>query len=221
MNRPMQIAAAAIVAVLAGCATKGYEKSESAAAAARTTKTAVATLATQTQACLVSMGTLFGQPYQDLPARFERFSKDVDGLSSANTRLASSVSSLERTVDARFRSWDAENATFANRELRTHAEKRRDEVFATWQQAQGPMDKGVAFAGAVSGQFADLRKLLSNDLTPGGVEAATGFADKARAEAEKVVESTKAWSDGLDAAIQALSTGPTSAPAPATAPPAK
>jgi hypothetical protein len=209
----MQYAAAAIVVIAAGCASKGYQKSESTAQAARTAKSAVTTLAESTQACVGSLDTLFGEPRQDLQARFETFSKDVDAMASANTKLARAVASLKTTADARFAAWDSENAQLSNREVRTHAEQRRDEVFAVWQQTEASVDKGAASASTVAGQFADLRKMLTSDLTPGGVQAASGLADKTRSEAEKLIDATKGWTERLDAAIESSSTGPTSPPA--------
>jgi hypothetical protein len=217
MSRATQYAAVAIVTIAAGCATKGYQKSESTAEAARTAKTAVTAMADATKTSLASLNTLFGEPRQDLPIRLESFSKDVDAMTSANSRLQSAVVSLRVAADARFKSWDSENATLSNSEVRTHAEQRRAEVFAVWQQTEASMDKGVAFAGSVSTQFAELRKMLASDLTPAGVESASGLAGKARSEAEKLVESTKTWNERLDAAIESASTGPTSPP-PATEP---
>jgi len=209
----MQYAGVAIFTIAAGCASKGYQKSESTAEAARTTKSAVTTLAESTQAGVASLDTLFGEPRQDLPARFESFSKDVDAMTLANTKLARAVASLKTTADARFKAWDSENSQLSNREVRTHAEQRRDEVFAVWHQTEASIDKGAAFADSVAAQFADLRKMLTSDLTPGGVQAASGLADKTRSEAQKLIESTKGWIERLDAAIESSSTGPTSPPA--------
>ena len=149
---------------------------------------------------------------KDLKARFQGFSTDVDALTAANSKLARAVASLKTTADARFSAWDSENATLTDREVRTHAEQRRDEVFAVWNKTELSIDQGAAFANSVAAQFADLRKMLASDLSPGGVDAASGLAGKARSEAEKLLGSTKGWIERLDAAIESASTGPTSPP---------
>src|SRR6187455_594659 len=95
MNRAMQYAAAAIVTIAAGCATKGYDKAESTANAARAAKSAVTSLEEATTAGLASLNTLFSEPRQDLKARFQGFSTDVDALTAANSKLARAVASLK------------------------------------------------------------------------------------------------------------------------------
>jgi gas vesicle protein len=207
------LSALAVSAVFAaaGCSSRGYETGEAAAESARSTKASISTFAEKTQSALGSMGTLFTSPYQDLAARYETFRKDVDALDTATKSMSSSIASLRKSVDARFKAWDSENMSFQSGDVRTHSQERREEVFRQWQKAQEPLDAGLNRATAMNAQFVDLKKLLGNDLTPKGVESAENLAASARTEAEKVQEATKSWTERLDEAIEALSTGPTTA----------
>jgi hypothetical protein len=222
MSRTIHALAVSLAVIAAGCSSRGYQTGESAATAARNTKSSISSYSERTQAVLGSMGSLFKEPYQDLPTKYEAFRKDVDTLGISSSNLSSSVTSLKSSVDARFKAWDQENANLTSREVRMHSEERREQVFESWQQAQAPLEAGVARTKALATQFDDLKKLLANDLTPKGVESASGLADKARSEAEKIVDASKSWMEKLDGAIEALSTGPTSPPpAPAPAPASK
>jgi hypothetical protein len=211
MNRiTMVFAAAALLGFATACASQGYRKSENAAQAVAAEKKNVLDLREQTSTALAALSGLTAEPMQDLPARFETFSRRVDAVAHASSNVHEAAAESSRISVARFTAWEKENLKLSNADLRAHAEGRRGEVQTLHGNARAATEEGLALTSPFVTDLQDLRRLLSNDLTPAGVKSAAEPADRVRRAAEKLIAYVPTWTESLDRAVEALSTGPSS-----------
>jgi hypothetical protein len=200
--------APAMVVVLAtGCTAKGYELSETAALSTRRLKDSIATFQTRSDAAIAALDALAAEPVADLPGRFAKFTTEVNAVGSASQLLKRSVGQMRGSAEARFRAWDAENRTFTSADVRAVSEKRRAEVQEAYDKASSANDGGVEQAAAFSNDLANLRKLLSLDLSKAGIDSVSDLAKTVRKDHERMTEYGRAWSQQLDGAVEAFSAG--------------
>ena len=216
MRTTIAFAAAAVLA--AGCASRGYEQSESVAAGIRQAGDAAQRLDDAGQAMLAALDTLTGEPRQDLPARFAAFSSAVDTLVSAEGSFRKTLESARGGVKTRFAAWEQELTQYSNADIRAKSEGRMKEVKESFQEAGEKADAILPLSATLVSDSQDLRRLLSSDLTPSGLDTAASASKKLRSGHGDVKKAGEKARKALGEAAEAFAAAPPPPPAPAEEP---
>ena len=100
----------------------------------------------------------------------------------------------------------AEDATYTNPAIQARSQQRRGEAQDVVNKASADADAMLQQAGTFTSYLADLRKLLSNDLTPKGVASISDLAQNARASNGRLHQMAQPTIASLTAASDALAT---------------
>jgi hypothetical protein len=167
-------------AFAAGCASKGYHKSEDLADSIHGTVAAVDAYGTSRAAACTSMNAMIAEPLENLPARFEVFNADVDRVVSADGSLRGAIASMKSSAQSRYKSWGEENLAYNDNDMQVRSQRNRAEAREAFlklvEAADAMLERSASFVTYLS----DFRKVLFNDLSPKGVASVTDFAAKAR-----------------------------------------
>jgi hypothetical protein len=203
--RKFFVAASFVAAALAaGCASRGYQKSEDTAGAMQAAVDSANAFSSARQSAFDTMNALTSEPYDGLPPKFEAFSSAVDGVTSAEANFRSSIASMKSAAAARFEAWEKEDATYTNPAIQARSQQRRGEAQGAVTKASTDADAMLEQAASFTSFLGDLRKLLANDLTPKSVSGVGDLVKNAKASngrlhqmATPTVNSLKAASDAL------------------------
>jgi len=157
MNR-ITVAVVAVAAfVAAGCASRGYSKSEDTAHVMQSAVDSTMTFGVSRQAAFDAMNLLTSEPYEGLAAKFESFNAAVDTVASSEKALRSGVGSIRPAAQSRFAAWEKENATFENAGIQARSQQRLSEAQAMVEKAATGADAMLEQAGAFVSYLSDLR----------------------------------------------------------------
>jgi DUF2959 family protein len=198
---------AVLAAAAAGCATQGYERAANTAAQVRAVRTSVEAFQKQVDVTTASMSALLGGAHDGLREKFEAFSREVDALASSGGSYKSSVQSMRRAAMDRFQSWEAESQQITNAEMRAKSSERRSEVMDTYRAAEAAAEEMASQIGPFVLDIQDLRKVLSIDLTPAGIDAASDLSGRIKEGSRKVAKAAKPVLETVDRAADALAAG--------------
>ncbi len=210
------VRAGAVVAIacagvwLAGCTTTAYKQGDRAADAARTTAMQVQTERQALEAAQATLNNLIDKPAADLKPQLLSFSTALETLAAAAKKAEIRGDQLMRGNAAFMAAWEKQLTTITDAKVRSRSEERKSGVSNRFDAAHNRFLKSQDTLRPLISYLEDLRKALSADLTPGGVEAVKGLATNANSTA------TKVQSDLADAITQlnALSASMSSAQAP-------
>jgi len=192
-------------ALATGCASKGYQRSEQVSDSIHGTVAAVDAYGTSRKDSFDSMCALVAEPLDNLPAKFEAFNTSVDRVVSADGSLRGAVASMKSTAGARFQAWGRENVSYSDADMQIQSQKFRAEAAEVFRKAAQDSDAMLECSAGFVAYLSDLRKILSNDLTPKGVAGVSGFAAKARASNDRLDEMARPTRVSLGAAADAMS----------------
>lgn len=190
----------------AGCAASGYERSQDVADAMRAAVAAAESFGRARQAAFDAMNALAEEPLENLPAKFKTFSASVDGVTGAESYFRSSVVDAKTSAGRRFQAWEREDATYSNPSIQARSQQRRAEARGAVDKAGADADAMLEQAAGFVSYLSDLRKLLSNDLTPKGVAGIADLARNARAANGRLDQMARPTIASLGAAAEALGT---------------
>ncbi len=182
------LACASMLAVccLAGCTSAGYQKGDVAASGMQTAATEVQAeglALDQTVACLRE---LVEEPSGDLRRPFKRFSKSVDRLIATTQRTDNTGKRMRDKSAAYFLAWDQQLQVIDYGHIRDLSETRRTEVTNRVEAVNRRYQESQAAVQPLISYFLDIRKALSTDLTPGGIESLKGIVQNANENVAKV-----------------------------------
>lgn len=205
--RKFFVAASIVAAALAaGCASQGYQKSQDTAGAMQAAVDSANAFGSARQGAFDTMNALTSEPYEGLPAKFDAFNKAVDGVVSAEANFRSSIAGMKSAAAARFEAWEKEDATYTNPAIQARSQQRRGEAQGAVTKASTDADAMLEQAAGFVSFLGDLRKLLSNDLTPKGVAGVDDLVRNAKASNGRLHQMATPTINSLNAASEALST---------------
>ena len=118
-------ASLALVALISGCASSGYQRADSTAATLRHSADRIAKGTNQVDTALVSLGQLVDHPTADLKPQFSKFNTAVNGLESLSNDLGRQVVSMQQKGVAYFQKWEEDLAMIQNTSIREASAERR------------------------------------------------------------------------------------------------
>ncbi len=169
-----------VALVVGGCGSSGVSRLDTTTAGALQTVWELGEARINVKNVETSLAGLSGS---DLRGAFKTFDESVSQLESKAERVRSRNAAMKARATEHQNAWEAEIAKINNTDAKAISTQRRAafvEQFATVQSAMGELKS--AYDPFVS-DLKDLRLLLGNDLTPGGLAAAKGLIERSKAEA--------------------------------------
>lgn len=186
--------ALALAALVAGCATHGYQKADNAGAYLATAADRVDKGVAQIDTATAALKDLVENPQADMKAQFKTYSAAVASLESltkdTNAR-ATKIASLGTNYLA---TWATNLTTIKNEDIRKQSAERREAVMKQFENVKASYaDASKAFSPLLS-DLRDIRTALSTDLTAAGVDAIRKSMTGVNKHAEDVRKSLGALS---------------------------
>jgi len=208
MRTVRSFAVVAVAALVAACASSGQQLAESVAEKTRRVKSSTADFETVSRAALAELDALCAAPAPDLAAHFKTFQHAVEVVNAAEDTVRANARKVDEAARDRFETWERENREIANPEIAQHAEARRRELSSSYLKSKAVTDAGVVHVGAFADHLVDVRRNLSNDLTPPGVAAAAPFVKSLHKEFDEVADFINDWNKELAKEADLFSTAP-------------
>lgn len=171
---------------LAGCTSTGYQKGDVAAVSMQKAAGEVQVESQAMDKSIAALKDLVEQPNGDLRPYFKRFSRSVDQLIASAQRTENTGQRMREKNAAYLQAWDQQLQTIEYQHIRELSEARKAEVTTRvgavdrrYQESQAAVQPLIAY-------LLDIRKALSADLTPGGLDALKGIVQNANENVAKV-----------------------------------
>ncbi len=177
---------ATVTAGLTGCSSAGYTKGN---AASRSFENAAAEVQAQSEDLDQTIGTLkqlITQPGPDLRKPFRRYSRHLDRFAASALRVEATGHLLEQKHAEYLRAWEQELSAIDFEHVRALSQARRAEVSQRFDAVHRRYQENQAVVQPMIAYFQDIRRALSTDLTPGGLQALKGTVAHADENAAKV-----------------------------------
>jgi len=115
----------------------------------------------------------------DQKAQFKKYDSAVKKLSSDYQKAVDRTTAMREKARAYFEQWQASSTNIVNEDIRKINEKRFEEVKEAFQDVDSSLKHVKEAYSPFLSDLNDIRQALSVDLTPGGVKAMAGIAEKA------------------------------------------
>lgn len=165
-------------ALTGGCATTGMDRSAKASNSIREVDSEIRKMSTQIDVTANSLYALVTPGQADLKKPFEKYADNLAKLDKEGKTVLKRLDEMKVNSKEYFGEWEKQGDTFTNPEIRELSQQRRSylaEVYARVPAA------GAGIKGSYHDYLTDLqeiKKYLSNDLTPQGIEGITPVAKK-------------------------------------------
>jgi len=169
-----------------GCASKGPEQIESAVESMRTMRASLGQSRNQIGTTVTALNTMVREPQPDLKPQYARFGEQLDLLDSQGQAIQKRASSMRQKRDAYLAAWDKELASVQSPDLKEKGQERREEVRKTVTKMEEATGKTREDYDALMRDLKDIRKYLSLDLNPTGLDSVKRQAQSATEKSEKV-----------------------------------
>ena len=170
---------AVLAALLAGCATSGYQKAETATTSMSQLRQELLAGKQQIDGTLGALDRLVGQPSLDLRAGYDAFRREVSLMDRQAKRTRNRADSMWKSGQAYLDAWDSEMAAYATAAVRQRSEERRAEVIRDYQMLSRMMLATRDAFQPFMADVADIERALSTDLTRSGIATVVPIAEKA------------------------------------------
>jgi len=162
---------AGAVCVVSGCASHGYEKGDIAAASMQKAAAEVQAEQRALDATVSALGELVNTQGGDLGLLFRRYSDSLDHLVAAAHRTETTGKKMEVKNADYVDAWDRQLQSIDYQHIRDLSEARRAEVTNRMETVSRRYRESQAAVQPLISYFEDIRKALSTDLTPAGLES--------------------------------------------------
>lgn len=167
----LAIAGLCFLSAATGCADKGYQKADLAAEALTTAKAEASAVQIQMNKTVDSLATLVNKPAPDLKPQYKAYCDNVDLLEEQAASLHSKANSMEEKKAAWLTQWETNRAQIKDPSIRAASQARADEAKAQFTKVGDAYRTLQKSFGTVRQNLQDVKNVLSNDLTQGGVKS--------------------------------------------------
>ena len=189
---------------LLACATQASQ--EQLAASIKEARSEATRAADQLKTTLDSLTALTQQKEGDLRPAYKAFAAEIPKTEAAAAWTRSRVQWMANDGQKYFAEWQKTITSIANESLRKKAQKRLDNVRSSYDEiAVSLKASGEKFQPFLS-DLADIQKILSTDITAGGVKAVRGTVSSANWKYKAVSSTINDSLKEMDKMAKALST---------------
>jgi len=193
------LVAAVALAPLPSMAQQAKSAEKSAKALETITK-AMTSVKTQVEDALTSLTAVTNaKDSKDLQSNFKDFSKRVDDMVKGREKARKGSEDFKAQREDYLKTWQKEMGEIQNPEIKATMEARQAKVTELMESVKPPFEAAKASFDPFMADLVDTKKMLSMDLTSGGVAAASPITSKTLADGKTVVSN-------IDTVLQALTT---------------
>lgn len=197
--------ATALAAVLAGCASKSYDKGAVTSAALQSAGTAVTHTSTSVTDVLGALNNLTFKSEGDLRIQYDAFVSATKKLDQSVANLGSKVATMRDAAAAYSQNWSNQLATITSPELRARSAARMNEVTAKLQDMDASYLDVKNSMRPFMGDSKDIQTYLGTDLTAGGLASIKDVVAKTKVDAVPLRDSIKQLGASFNSLGAALS----------------
>jgi hypothetical protein len=185
------LALAAAVTVMAGCASSTYDKGAATSASLQSAADAVAHTSTSVTDVLGALNNLTFKSQGDLRKQYDALVSATSKLDKSIATLGTKADSMRAAAAAYSQNWSNQLATIVSDELRKRSADRMNEVTAQLKEMDANY-LGVknSFAPFIS-DLKDIQTYLGTDLTTGGLATIKDVVSKTKVDAVPLRDSIK------------------------------
>lgn len=212
--RQLVIVVAATV-FIAGCKSSNYEKGSAAGAGLQASADRIGQGSAKIDAALGSLNDMVNNP-GDLVTQFKKYSASVSDLESSAKDVQSKVAAMRAKGNDYFKAWDEQTAKIQNEDIKNRSAARKEEMTKKFTDIKMSYTQASEQFKPFMQDLKDIQTALATDLTPGGVTAIKGAADKANKDAVPLKDSINklaAQFKEVGAAMQSATPPPATTPA--------
>jgi hypothetical protein len=191
------LALAAFAGFLCSCASNGYQKGDVAAASMQRAATEVQAEQRALDGTIAALGELMNASEGDLSVPFKRYSASLDRLIAAAHRTEATGKTMELKSAAYVEQWDRQLQSIDYQHIRDLSEARRSEVTNRVDAINRRYKESQEVVQPLISYFEDIRKALSTDLTPAGLQSLKEIVQNANTNVAKVQGALDALSTEL------------------------
>ncbi len=170
------VSLAASAALLAACASTGYQKAGQASTSLQQAAQGLDDSLIPFDAVLVALSDLVNNPAPDITPQFQKYSSAVTTLETQANITKGHATAMQDEGVAYFRNWNDELATIQNDQIRTRSLDRKIVVAAQFEKARSDYVQASAEFDPFLADLKDIRTALATDLTAGGLDSVSGQA---------------------------------------------
>ena len=185
------LALAATLAVLAGCASTSYDKGAATSKALASSADAVGATSQSLYDVLGTLDKLTFKPQGDLRDQFDAFKDASKGLNKSMDKLSESVAALHAKADAYFTDWTNHTALIQSADLRQRSLERKAEVSGKLAEVTASYDKLKLAIQPFTIDLKDIQTYLDTDLTVGGIGTIKDTVAKTKVDAVPLRDAIK------------------------------
>jgi hypothetical protein len=198
----LNLALAAVLAVVAGCVSKSYDKGSATSAALQSSADAVAQTSTKVNDVLAALNNLTFKSQGDLRSQYDAFVSAAKNLDNSTQALDAKVVQMRDAAAAYAESWTNQIAAITSADLRQRSTERMNEVTAKLKEVDGSYEGVKNSIKPFTNDLKDIQTYLGTDLTAGGLNTIKDIVSKTKVDAVPLRDSIKS----LQASFSNLST---------------
>jgi hypothetical protein len=173
------VSLAACGALIAGCASTGFEKAGATSTSLREAARDVDNTLVPLDNVVATLSDLVTNPEPDITLQFQKFNTALDNLELQANKVSSREAAMRHQGAAYFQKWDEELAKIQNDNIQTRSLDRKNAVAAQFEEVRLSYAQTSANFTPFLSDLKDIRTALSMDLTAGGLASVKGLASKA------------------------------------------
>ncbi|MFA6289222.1 MAG: DUF2959 family protein [Opitutaceae bacterium] len=179
LNPLLSASLAAVVLLMAGCASTGYEKAGDTSTTIEKTARNIHKGNGQIDSVLFALSSLVNSPEADVKSQFEKFNASVSKLEKLSNDVNEQAAAMQAQGADYFRTWDEELAKIQNEDIRSRSTDRKNIVAARFEKVRVSYAQTKADFVPFMSDLKDIRTALATDLTSGGIASIKKVANKA------------------------------------------
>jgi DUF2959 family protein len=192
--------------LMTGCETNGFQKSDAASRGYRDASWEVQSESRTLDSTVASLNSLVKQPAADLKPQYARFDQCLYQLESAAARNQNAATRIAARNAAYLEAWNKELSAMSFEAIRDRSEARKTEVTGHFEAVNRRYAEARSVTEPLIDYLNDIRRALSTDLTPAGLESIKPIVLNANENARKVQEALGHLSTELAASSASMST---------------
>ncbi len=191
--------------LLAGCASKSYDKGAATASALQSSADAVAQTTTGVTGVLGALNDLTFKSQGDLRKQYDAFVSASKTFNQSLANLDANVATLNAKAEAYFNDWTNQTALLQSADLRQRSLERKSEVSGKLAQVTASYDALKKSIQPFTVDLRDIQTYLGTDLTVGGLATVKDVVAKTKVDAVPLRDAIKQLQVSFSSLSAALS----------------
>jgi hypothetical protein len=183
------VASVAVVALITGCATTGYERAERTGEKIAAFRKDVLNISKSVDSTMAGLNKIIETANNGPVQAYNQFSKSLAELDKAVETAKARAKEIQVSGDDYFKQWEKQLQTVQNPDIRAAADAQKAKLQETFARIKPLAQQAKADFEPFSNDCHDLQKVLNNDLTVTGVDAAKSLIDKTVTHGQAVQKS--------------------------------